>query len=115
MVPVQARINGKKLLFKSRHALARHLMDLLVSAEQSLEAKTKNLQQIMEMMRFKAKAEYFGNIWSEKVYEKAYWETVLSLEHMGTLPGFCVTCSIEKGSSNFSPEHRRISTDWTIK
>jgi len=115
MIPVQARINGHKLTFRSRHELARYLMDLLVSSKQSLPAKTQNLQQIMEMMGFKAKAEYFGRIWTEKVYEKAYWETVLSLEHMGTLPGFCVTCSIEKGDSNFSPEHRRISTDWTIK
>lgn len=115
MVPVKAKINGHRLTFRSRHELARYLMDLLVSAEQDFETRTLNLQRIMQMMGFAAKAKYIGNIWSEKIYEKAYWETVLSLEHMGTLPGFSVICSIEKGNSNFSPENKRISTDWNIK
>jgi hypothetical protein len=68
----------------------------------------------MEITDFKAKAKYLGGIWTEAVYTKAYWETILSLEYMGTLPGFSVICSIEKGNSNFSPEKKRISTDWTI-
>jgi len=114
MKPVQVKINGHKQTFRSKSELARYLMDLLVHSVSTLSVRTQNLQGIMEMMGYSAKAKYLGSIWSEKIYEKAYWETVLSLENLGSLPGFSVICSIEKGNSNFSPEHKRISTDWTI-
>lgn len=115
MTPIKAKINGHKLTFRSRQELARYLMDLLMDSVASLPARTENLSRIMELTEFDAKAKFLGKITTEEFYIKAYWETILSLEYMGTLPGFSVTCSIEKGNSNFSPEHRRISTDWDIK
>ena len=115
MTPVQAKINGFKQTFKSRQDLARYLMDILIKSVAPLSSRTENLQKIMELTDFEAKAKYLGGIWSEEIYLKAYWETILSLEYMGALPGFSVICSIERGNSNFSPEHKRISTDWNIK
>ena len=114
MAPIKVKINGHKQTFRSRQDLARYLMNILVKSVAPLSARTETLRKIMELTDFKAKAEYLGKIWSEEVYLKAYWETILSLEYMGTLPGFSVICSIEKGNSNYSPEHRRITTDWNI-
>lgn len=115
MIPVQARINGRKLTFRSRHELARYLMDLLIESISNLEARTENLKKIMELTGFEKKAVYLGRIWSEKVYTKAYWETVLSLENMGTLRGFKVSVPIGKGDTGYDPERERITTNWTIK
>jgi len=114
MIPVKARINGRKLFFRSRHELARYLMDLLNDSVSLLPIRAENLQKIMEITGFHIKAKWIGGITTEERFTKAYWETLLSLEHKGTLKGFSVICSIEKGSSNYDPERRRITTDWTI-
>ena len=115
MIPVKVKINGHKFVFRSRHELARYLMDLLNDSVSTLLVRATNLQKIMEITGFPRKAEWIGGINTEDRFTKAYWETLLSLEHKGTLRGFSVICSIEKGSSNFNPEKKRITENWTIK
>lgn len=115
MTPVRAIINGEKVLFRSRQELARYLMDLLINSAASLSTRTENLFRIMELTGFDSKAKYIGKIQNEEKYMVAYWETLLSLEYMGTLRGFSVNAPIEKGASNYNPEKRRVSTNWTIK
>jgi hypothetical protein len=111
---IKVFINGKKCYFINRHALARHLMDLLENSIAPLSSRAENLQRIMEVTGFHIKAKYIGEINTEERYTKAYWETILSLEHKSTLPGFSVNCNIGKGRSNYNPEKVRISTDWNI-
>lgn len=112
---ILVKINGKKGYFINRHALARHLMSLLETSIAPLVTRAENLSKIMELTGFHVQAKWIGKINSEERYTKIYWENLLSLEHKGTLRGFSVICSIEKGSSNFNPERRRITTDWNIK
>lgn len=90
-------------------------MDLLVESVSPLFVRSENLKKIMELIGLDRRAKFLGMINTEDRYTKAYWETLLAMEHLGTLPGFSVSCNIEKGDSNFSPEHRRITEDWTIQ
>lgn len=114
ITPVIATINGHKMTFRSKHDLARYLMDILVDSVSPLFARAENLKKIMELIGLEGRAKFLGMVDNENRYTEAYWETLLAMENLGTLPGFSVSCNIEKGNSNFSPEHKRISEDWTI-
>lgn len=115
MKPIRARIRGKIHNFYSHRDLARFLMQTLVADERSpFEARSRNLHSILELLNFTNKARWIEKIHNEEYFDKAYWEVMLSLEGLGTLPGFSIICNIEKGDSNYNPEKRRISTDWTL-
>jgi hypothetical protein len=114
MIPVKTRIHGKVVYFKSKNEFAKYLITTVSDKYSPLQTRVQNLMKIMDLTDFPKKAKYLGKIKTEEVFTKAYWETILSLENMGTLTGFLVDAPIEKGSSNYNPERKRISTDWVF-
>ena len=90
-------------------------MDLLKNSISPLEARAENLKKIMELTGFAFRAKVIEKIDNETRYTKAYWETILALEYMGTLRNFSVIVPIGKGDTGYDPEKKRISTDWTIE
>lgn len=113
MKPISIRIQKKLYHFHSYRDLARFLMGYFVDDQlASLETKIDHLKSIMELLGFKSKANWVSKIYSEEFFKNAYWEITLSLEGLGTLPGFSVLCPIGQGDSNYNPERKRMSTDW---
>lgn len=112
MEPVKAKIHGVIYTFPSHRELARFLLMNLVDDENaSFDSRLTNLVSVMDFLGMKKKAQGLSKT---KNFVKAYWDTILYLDGMDTLRGFTVGCSIEKGDSNYNPEKRRISTDWTL-
>jgi len=116
MEPVIAKINGKKFHFQSKQDMARYILERVKASEKyaPLDNRIENLKKIYELIGYDRRAKFTGDIITEEVYVKAYWEAVLIMEYMGTLPGFSVWAPIEKGATNYNPEKRRMSENWTI-
>jgi len=77
----------------------------------SLEARKENLSKMLKMFGFKRKEQWVNRIESEERFSKAFWNILLAMEEMDTLPGFSVWAPIEKGRTNYNPEKVRITDD----
>ena len=117
MEPCKARIRGRVCYFPSKKALARHLMlEVVADKKAPFETRVMNLISVMEFLEIQFRKNWIGRKedLTIKQFDQYYWNLLLFLEGMDTLPGFSVDCNIEKGDSNYNPENRRISTDWVL-
>jgi len=116
MKPIKVKIQGDICYFCSYRDFARHLMLILHDSAKyaSFDHRKNMLMDIMTLTGFPNKNKWIDKIKNEKNFLKAYWDVLLSLENLGTLPGFSVNAPIEKGYSNYNPEKVRITTNWVL-